>query len=213
MDQVRQAHHKNDSPWLIRVTARICQVPAHLLDFGLVLCENRIHELVGNFLRGCGLLGVRLCLVFIIVWESLGSGASPASRGEISSERKRDGRQNGRNIYLQLTSRGSDRLFFVQGTDFRPESRPAGRRGRRCRPRWERDNHGLYLGIETNKNLDDRRRLQFCWLPSGGDNSGLMALSDVKTATDFWENFCGGDPIVPVSSCIRRRWKHRPLAM
>ena len=84
MDQVPQAHHENDSPWLSRVTAGICQVPAHLLDFGLVLCENRIHELVGNSLRGCGLLGARLCLVFIIVWKNLGSGASPASRREIA---------------------------------------------------------------------------------------------------------------------------------
>ena len=185
MDQVPQAHHENDSPWLSRVTAGICQVPAHLLDFGLVLCENRIHELVGNSLRGCGLLGVRLCLVFIIVWKNLGSGASPASRRAIPSERKRDGRQNGRNIYLQLTSRGSDRLFFVQGANPRHEPRSSsGSRGG-YRVRRDRNYDGVYLGSEAYKNLGDRRRLQFCRLPSAGDNSRLLALSNVKTAIDF----------------------------
>jgi len=184
MHQVPQAHHENDS-WLIRVTAGICQVPPHLLDLGLVLCENRIHELVSNSLRGCGLLGARLCLVFIIVWKNLGSGASPASRREIPSERKRDGRQNGRNIYLQLTGRGSDGVRFVQGANPRHEPRSSsGSRGR-YRVFRDRNYDGVYLGSEADKDLGDRRRLQFCRLPSAGDNSRLLALSNVKTAIDF----------------------------
>src|SRR5438067_3963814 len=124
------------------------------------------YELDRESLRGCGLLGVGFCLVFVALRRHLGSGANKTSwRSRLRSEERGIRQHVTCNIRFESRCLGGDRVSPSAHRDRGHASRTEAGRRRRCGILYHYVNDRACLGTQIDKGLDDRRQLSPGRLP------------------------------------------------